>query len=516
MHSWLGSMQPPGSVEGVSTDPLAQIVVAAILIGLFALLALEAAHRLLVALGAVALLWLVSYLTPLRLTTFESTASSLDLNVIVLLAAMMALVGVLRSTGVFEWAVARLMAGTRGRPLLVLSVVCWFTAVASALLDNVTTVIFVTPMAIGMARRLAVPAPAFLLPMVMASNIGGSATLIGDPPNIMIGSGADIPFMEFIYNLAVPCTIMMIWTQAFAERRYRRELASARDLGAAPAARIPSIENPLLLRWLAGIGFAVLLGFVTQRLTGMPVAVPATIGAVAALLVQDVLYLRAQRPSAHERIHGVLRVTERDIEWPTLAFFGGLFIVVGGAVQTGLIGSIAGGLEWAIDHGRTSLGLSPAVTLLFAAVVVVWVSGFLSAIIDNIPFVAVAIPIVAQLSGRLEGDTSVLWWALALGACLGGNGTAIGASANVTTIGLAEREGIRITFGDFSRFGARVTAGTLILSSLFVASHIFLGARPTALYGLGILAVLALWRRLRRAAARAAPLPNAGESGSAD
>jgi Na+/H+ antiporter NhaD/arsenite permease-like protein len=196
----------------------------------------------------------------------------------------------------------------------------------------------------------------------------------------------------------------------------------------------------------------------------------------------------------------VLAVTEQDIEWPTLAFFGFLFIIVGAAVATGLIGTMAEALQSAIAAGSQTLGLSTQGTLLFAALVICWVSAVLSALIDNIPFVAVAIPVVAQLIAGLSGDTQVLWWSLSLGACLGGNGTPIGASANVTTIGLAERDGARITFGAFTRFGSVITAGTLVLSSAWLAIYVYAGAMPALMASLAVAAVFGLARRLLRPA----------------
>lgn len=470
-------LQPAVATEA-TTDPVSKAIVLALLVAVFALLAWEKAHRALITLAAVAVLWAITYLTPFRLMPFEATAEALDLNVLILLAAMMALVGVLKSTGVFAWAVARLLARAGGRPASVMRLTAGFTGAVSAVADNVTTVIFVTPMVLGVARHLALPAAAFLLPMVMAANIGGTATLIGDPPNMLIGSGAGLSFTDFLLNLAVPCVIMLVALDAYAERRYRAVLAprGAPEPGV-PAARIAeaAITDPVLLRWVLAISAAVFLGFFLHDLTGMPPAVPATLGAAAALVVQDVLYVRQHRPSQDERVHGLLRVIEDEIEWPTLAFFGTLFILVGAAVNTGLMQTIAGWLVEGIAWGQAEFALSPSATLLLAALALLWIAGFLSAVIDNIPFVAVSIPIVAQLTAALAPESQVLWWALALGACLGGNGTLIGASANVTTVGLAERGGVRITFAEFARFGMPVMIGTLLISSVFLVLHVYLG-----------------------------------------
>ncbi|HEY0970776.1 MAG TPA: SLC13 family permease [Gemmatimonadales bacterium] len=495
----------PHSAAQLTTDLASQLIVAAVIVGLFVLLALEKAHRVLVALVAVAVLWAITYLTPYTLVTLESAQASLDLNVLLLLAAMMAMVGVLKTTGVFGWAVARLLAHAGGRPRVVVRLVSWFTGTVSSVADNVTTVIFVTPMVMRAARPLGVRPAVILLPMVMAANIGGTATLIGDPPNIMIGSGAGLTFMDFVVALALPCILMLVLLEWFAEHVFGGELAAGEGVASAAASAAAgeeaTITDPMLLRWALGISALVFVGFFTHGITGMPAAIPAMIGAAALLVVQDVLYLRRHRPTERERVHGMLAVIEREIEWPTLIFFAFLFIAVGAAVGTGLIGNAAAGLAWAVREGAAALGLGTQGTLLFAALLVLWVAGSLSAIIDNIPFVAVTIPIIASLRAELAGDTMVLWWALSLGACLGGNGTAVGASANVTTIGLAERGGAHLSFGEFARFGVPVTAITLLVSTAYLACYVHLG-RANALVACAAalaLAVLARRRRVRGA-----------------
>lgn len=488
---------PEGEVLRSTTDALSQGLVAAIIVGVFVLLAMEKAHRVLVIFGAVALLWLITYLTPYRLISFEGAKDALDLNVLFLLAAMMAAVGVLKTTGVFPWAVGRLLQRARGRPRVIQALIAWFTGIVSAFADNVTTVIFVTPMSTAMARLTGVRPAAYLLPMVMAANIGGTATLIGDPPNIMIGSGAGLSFMDFIVDLTVPVLWMMIMLE-FVSRWYYRASLAVPGAGDTPFEQ-PAIHDRTLLAWSLGITGLIFAGFVTHAITGMPVAVPAVIGAAAILVVQDVLYIRRQRPSHNERVHGLLEVIEKEIEWPTLSFFAFLFIAVGAAVETGLIDTLANGLGWVIGRGRETLGLSEHGTALFAALMILWASGFLSALIDNIPYVAVAIPIVARLIETLPGHPNTLWWALALGACLGGNGTAIGASANVTTIGLAEKAGTRISFAEFTRFGAAVATLTLVISSVFLAGYVYLGDALVFKVGLaGLAVVLGIRILLRR------------------
>lgn len=495
-----------------TTDPVSQAIVAVIIVAVFILLSLEAAHRVLVALSATALLFIITYFTPYRLITFEGVAQALDINVLVLLASMMAVVGVLKTTGVFEWAVGRLMHRAGPRPFTLLALIGWFTAVSSAFLDNVTTVIFVTPMVIGIARRLQLAPVVFLLPMIMASNIGGTTTLIGDPPNIMIGSGANLSFLDFVRDLTLPCVLMIFWLEFYSRRYYGEELRASQGAPMDADRLLVPIADPALARWLGAICVAILIGFLTHHLTGMPPAVPALVGAAAALVVQDLFYMRSAKPTAHERTHGILAVTERDIEWPTLSFFGFLFIIVGAAVQTGLINTAAVGLQWAIAASADMLGLSGNGTLLLAAILICWVSGLLSGLIDNIPFVAVAIPIVARIIPTMDGAGEVLWWALSLGACLGGNGTVIGASANVTAIGLAERDGERLSFADFARFAVPMTVGTLLIASGYLALYIYMGQRGSFyVMAAAVVAVLALRTAARRVGGGAAAL--AGSAG---
>ena len=479
-----------------TTDAVSQLIVGGLLVALFTVLALEKAHRVLVALGAVATLWAITYLSPYRLLTLEGASRALDVNVLLLLAAMMALVGVLKSTGVFAWAVDRIVDRFDGQPVRAVAALWWFTAFASAFADNVTTVIFVTPIVLAIIERLKLPALPVLLPVIMAANIGGTATLIGDPPNIMIGSGAGLSFLDFLQELTIPVLIIMCGLHWWGTRRLRGAIAGRPSAAAPINDEDVRITDPGLLRWMLAISGVVLFGFVTHGLTGMPASVPAVLGAAAALIVQDVRYLRTHRPSHEERTHGILHVLEREIEWPTLAFFVFLFILVGAAVETGLIATLAQGLEGAITSGRAAFGLSDSGTMLFAALLVLWVAGVLSAAMDNIPFVAVSIPIVGALGVALPGDGRVLWWALSLGACLGGNGTPIGASANVTTLGLAERAGIRISFTEFMDTGLRVMVWSLLVSSVFLYGYVHLGPDNVAWAGGGVLAIalLAVWR----------------------
>ena len=313
----------------------------------------------------------------------------------------------------------------------------------------------------------------------MAANIGGTATLIGDPPNIMVGSAAHLSFTDFQINVTPPVLVMMVGLDILARRRFAATLRRNAALAAA-ADTMPPITNRPLLIGMVWIGAAVLVRFLSHGFTGMPAAVPAVVGAAAALVLQDVLYLRSDQPSGDERRHGILEVIEREIEWPTLVFFALLSILVGAAVDTGLIGALAHALERGILVGRDAFGLGHTGTLIFAAILVLWVAGITSGLIDNIPFVAVSIPIVASLNAGLAGDSQVLWWALALGACLGGNATPIGASANVTTLDMAARRGVRISFREFLSVGVPVVLMSLTIATVWLIGYVALGNRIAA------------------------------------
>ena len=419
---------------------------------------------------------------------------------------MMALVGVLKTTNVFPWAVDRLLERSRGNPSRAARLIIWFTGILSAILDNVTTVIFTYPMASEMARRLKINGSAFFLPMVMAANIGGTATLIGDPPNVLIGADprTGLSFMAFIYNLTVPCTFMMFVLVWYSRRFYPADIGRAADADHAGAARPAGavLQNVPLLRATCWITALIFVGLHD------PYADPHAGGgaggdrhrrhpAGAGLLLSQGTQTDARR-SASTACSPSWRKTSNGRPWPSSSSCSCWWAP---PVATGLIESLAHGLAWIIDRISGGLGLSPRATLLVAALIILWVSGFLSAVIDNIPYTAVTIPLVASLLGQLDAgpDGEVLWWALALGACLGGNGTLIGASANVTVTGLAEKDGKRISFNEFTAFGSRVAGLTLAMSSAYLALWLYVGSAVVNVAGAAVLAVLFTATRLRRA-----------------
>ena len=331
-------------------------------------------------------------------------------------------------------------------PFRIMASLVVVTAIASALLDNVTTVLLVAPVTILVCERLGLRPVPFLLAEVLASNIGGTATLIGDPPNIIIGSRAGLSFNDFLVNLGplvvvltgvfvLLCRVMFRSAFTFDPER----VAAVVDLD-----ERAEIRDPRLLAQTLTVLVLTMAGFVLHTTLHLEPSIVALLGAGLLVFVSRV------------RIETALR----EVEWPTLVFFMGLFVVVGGLIEAGVIGRLA-------DAAAAATGGD----LFRGSMLLLGVSAVLSGIVDNIPYVATMTPIVAELVAGAEGgdaDPTVLWWSLALGADLGGNLTAVGASANVVMLGIAERSGHRISFWRFTRYGAITTAVTIALAVLYV------------------------------------------------
>jgi Na+/H+ antiporter NhaD/arsenite permease-like protein len=372
----------------------------------------------------------------------EEAFLAIDFNVIFLLAGMMVLAGILRRTGFFQWIAIRAVKIANGEPLRLLVVLSVVTAVLSAFLDNVTTVVLIAPVTLYIATVLRVSPLPFLISEILASNIGGTATLIGDPPNILIGSAANLDFSAFLFNMGPPALLIFGVFLIALRFLFRGELqihAEVRDAVLALDEREVLSDRRLLIVSLTVIGLTI-VGFLVHGLLGYE---PATI----ALLGATVLILLARLPA--EEVLG-------EIEWTTLFFFIGLFMLVEGIVHVGLIEGLA---SWLFDVTSgdvavTSIGL-------------LWLSGVASGIIDNIPYTATMIPLVQQL-GTSGIPIEPLWWSLALGACLGGNATIIGASANVVVANLAARADHPISFRLFLRYGVVVAFGSLVIASGWV------------------------------------------------
>ena len=382
---------------------------------------------------------------------FFAEATGIDWNVVFLLFGMMVIVGVLKTTGVFEFLAIWAAHKAKARPFRMMVILVVITAVASALLDNVTTVLLIAPVTMLLCDRLRVDPVPFLLAEVMASNIGGTATLIGDPPNIIIASRAGLNFDDFLIHLAPLVIVLLVvfiglcWLFWGRHMRYDEARAAA----VMRLKKRDTIANPVLLRRMAVVLVLVMIGFITHTVTHVEPSLVALLGAGAAIGV-------SRLPAA---------VYLEDVEWETLLFFAGLFIMVGSLVHQGVIKDLAGVLTGALQGDY----------LLGSQLVLVG-SAILSGIVDNIPYVATMSPLVLDLVGPAPGlapEPGSLWWALALGADLGGNATAIGASANVVVTGIAKRNGHPISFWTFTRYGLVVTAVTVALSAPYLYFRYF-------------------------------------------
>jgi Na+/H+ antiporter NhaD/arsenite permease-like protein len=373
----------------------------------------------------------------------EHAIGSIDFNTIGLLAGMMLMVRVTETTGVYNWLAIRAGQLSRGRPLAVVISLATTTAVLSAFLDNLTTVLLVVPITFLLADALDIdPIPLVIIEIVV-SNIGGTATLIGDPPNIIIAGATDLSFTDFIVNLAPIAVIAFVAVTAFLYAVYRPQLqtepkARARVMGL-DARR--SIEDRDELLRTVPILVATIVVFFLHKAIGLEPATVALAGATAMLLTT--------RQPLEDALSG--------IEWPTLFFFLGLFVMVGALEETGAIREIADGISALTDGNRTAELLGIA-----------WVSVLGSGLVDNIPFTATMIPVVEQLQTGNSGDDAY-WWALAIGACFGGNATLIAAAANVAAAGMAARAGRPIGFITFLRAGLPATLLSMVLATAYIA-----------------------------------------------
>jgi Na+/H+ antiporter NhaD/arsenite permease-like protein len=372
----------------------------------------------------------------------EEAFAAIDFNVIFLLAGMMVLAGGLSKTGFFEYVAGQAIHLSRGQPFRLLLILSVLTALLAAVLDNVTTVVLLTPVTLSIARTLKVSPFPYLISQVFASNIGGTATLIGDPPNILIGSAAGLDFGDFLVNLAPVVVVIMfafVGIMWLAFGRNMEDDADRLDILATvdPAAAIK--DRPLMIRALIVLALT-LVGFLFNSVLGLEAATIAMLGATVLMIVG--------RLDPHEAL--------RDIQWNTLFFFVGLFMLIEAVVRVGIVGGIADALAEAAGGDLT-----------VATMGILWFSALASAIVDNIPYTATAIPIVQQLADTgLEAEP--LWWALALGADLGGNMTIVGASANIVVANLAARDGHPITFMQFFRYGLGVVIASLVISTAYL------------------------------------------------
>jgi Na+/H+ antiporter NhaD/arsenite permease-like protein len=408
-------------------------------VGAYILIATERIHRVAAALSGAAFMVLLGVVD--AETAFFSEETGVDWNVIFLLLGMMIIVSVLKQTGVFDFVAIWAAKRARGRPYPVMVLLVLITAFASALLDNVTTVLLIAPVTLLVCERLGVPPVPFLIAEVMASNIGGTATLIGDPPNIIIASRADLSFNDFLVNLAPIILVLLVVFVLMCRVLFRsafdydeERVAAVMDLDEREVIR----DRGLLIRSLVVLA-GVLVGFVSHSALHLEPSIIALLGAgvlVAVARIEPEDYLS-------------------EVEWPTLVFFMGLFVMVGALVEVGVIEALGEQVTDAVGDDY-----------FLAASVLLWGSALLSGIVDNIPYVATMTPLVQDLVDNGGGSTqaNALWWALALGADLGGNATAVGASANVVVLGIAARNGHPISFWQFTRYGLVVAFVTIAIA----------------------------------------------------
>jgi len=376
----------------------------------------------------------------------------IDYETIMLLFGMMIIVSVLKESGLFTVVAIRIAELTRGRPIKILVLFSFVTAIMSAFLDNVTTVLIIIPLIIELTRGLGLNPKKYVLSQVIISNIGGAGTLIGDPPNVIIGSRVGLTFNQFLFNMGPPVLVIFIIVLLFIWLMDKREykpidnnivklftvnllLEKIRyDFGNA------RINNSLIIKGLVFLCITILL-FITQTITHLPPGVVAI-----SMGIFLVLYTKTD----------IEKILE-EVEWTTLMFFVGLFILVGSLEHYHVI-------KWIADNVFSRLGDDPYVNVL----VVQWVSGIASGFLDNIPFTITMIPIIEIINESNPALQNLLWWALALGACLGGNITMIGASANIVSIGIAKKSGVHISFIEFMKLGAVISFISLLISSIYL------------------------------------------------
>ena len=397
------------------------IIAIAVFVLVMAAIVSEKVHRTAASLAGAVVLLLTGVLT------FDDSLEAIDFNTLGVLIGMMTFVGVVKESGLFQFLAIKSAKIAKGDPWKIMVFFVIITAVLSALLDNVTTVLLIGPMTMTICAILEINPVPFFMTQILASNIGGTATLIGDPPNIMIGSQAGLSFGDFInYNLPPVVIILVVFCILFKFMYGKKILANEENMKKVMELNENEaiIDKSLFIKSLVMIAFVV-LGFLLHGTIGVESSVVALTAAAVMLII------------GKQNIEHIVC----NIEWPTIIFFVGLFVCVGGLEKVGVIDLIA---EWLMNATGGQMFLT--------MILLLWASAIVSSILDNIPFVATMIPVIMtmQQSGM---DVTPLWWALSLGACLGGNGTLIGASANVVLSGISNREGHKITFMSFTKVG---------------------------------------------------------------
>jgi len=419
-----------------------------ILLVTYAIIISEKVNRAIIALIGAGAMIMVGVLSQ------EEAIKGVDFNTIGLLTGMMILVSVSRRSGMFEYVAVWTARLAKASPAGILFLLQIATAVLSAFLDNVTTVLLIVPVTLSIVRTLGVPAYPYLFAEIFASNIGGTATLIGDPPNILIGSLVDLDFNAFVYHLAPIIVVIMIVQAIMIHLLWGRDMRTTAEARASVMAMKPvaTILDWRLLKQSMVVLALVMIAFVLARPLHLEPATIAMLGAAILMLLDN--WAHHTEKAAHN-----VHQTFGDVEWITIFFFIGLFIVVHGVEVGGLLKLLGDGLVAATGGDLAKTGFA-----------ILWASAILSAIVDNIPFVATMIPLIKSMAPALGGMEKIepLWWCLSLGACLGGNGTLIGASANLTVAGIAERNRVPFKFITYTLYAFPMMLVSIAISHLYV------------------------------------------------
>ncbi|MGO5066690.1 MULTISPECIES: ArsB/NhaD family transporter [unclassified Clostridium] len=413
------------------------ILPAIIFIIVYALIISEKVNRVVASLSGAAIMLI------LKLITQEKAFLKIDFNTIGLLIGMMIIVNITKRTGVFEYIAIKAAKFSKGNPIKILILFSVITSVLSGVLDNVTTVLLIVPVTLVITKTLEIDPIPFLMCEIFASNIGGTATLIGDPPNLMIGSAAGLSFLDFVKNLAPVIVIILLVTLLGIKQLYKNSMKTSEEDKEKIMALDESkaIRDMSLMKKCLTVLFLTLIGFLTHSYLGFESATIAIAGSAILLAISKV------EPDE------ILQETE----WGTIFFFIGLFIMTGVLEDVGIMEVLA----------QKTLSLTKG-NLVMTGIFVLWISAIASAFIDNIPFVATMIPLIKAMGTMGGMDIVPLWWALSLGACLGGNGTMIGASANLVVIGIAEKSGYKISFKDYFKLGFPVMLVSIIICTAYL------------------------------------------------
>lgn len=411
----------------------------------FVLIILDWFDKSLVALTGALLMILAGILSP------EEAISSIEYEAIFILMAMMIVVHIASKSGIFQWLNVKIAALTKGNPFAIFLLFSLLTGVSSAFLDNVTTIVLIVPLTIELMRGMGKDPKPYIFSEIMFANLGGDLTLIGDASNIIIGSASGLNFVDFISNLWIPVSLASVFTiLAFMLVKWKDLKPISGNLVNLFIANVSirKIKNKFMKTsinkaFVLKVVFVLILtitGFTLQGYLQLPTYIIAFTGAVILAL------LTHGKVDIHESV--------KAVEWTTLLFFSGLFIMVAGLEKTGLLLQIS------------ELIANSSSNIFYLSLIILWTTGLCSMILDNVPFVTVMVPVIIGIQAKFPGmDTTVLWWALSMGACLGGNGTLLGGSANVVTVGIAKKEGVNIKFMEYLKFGLPFTMGVLIICS---------------------------------------------------